>query len=126
MATSIIPFTRKKAKVVPLYKVGPVDAPDNYPAISILPIMSKLLERAVQTQDRYYLEERFLISKHQFGYQTNRSTQLATVLLHDEIHFEENDNNLAGTLFLDLNKAFDAISRSIVLTVLHMVLITTN
>ena len=48
LTTSIVPSEWKKAKVIPLYKSGLVNAPENYRPISILPILSKLLERAVQ------------------------------------------------------------------------------
>ena len=64
------------------------------------------------------LEKRSLISKFQFGYQpncSNRSTQQATILLPDEIRFEENDNKLVGALLLDLSKTFDTISHSVLL-----------
>ena len=61
------------------------------------------------------LEERSLIRKFQFGYRPNRSTQQATILLSDEIRFEANDKKLVGVLLLDLSKAFDTISRSVLL-----------
>ena len=77
--------------------------------------MSKLLERAVLEQVRDYLEDRSLISKFQFDYRPNRSTQQATILLTDKIHFEANDKKLVGALFLDLNKVFDTISDSVLL-----------
>ena len=101
--------------MIPLYKSGPVNEPENYRPISILPILSKLLERAVQEQIRDYQEERSLMSKFQFGYRRNRSTQQATILLTDEIRFEANDNKLVGALFLDLSKGFDTIRHSVLL-----------
>ena len=101
--------------MIPLYRSGPVNEPENYRPISILPILSKLLGRAVQEQIQDYLEERSLISKFQFGYRPNRSTQQATILLTDKIRFEANDKKLVGALLLDLSKAFDTISRSVLL-----------
>ena len=101
--------------MIPLYRSGPVNEPENYRPISILPILSKLLGRAVQEQIQDYLEERSLISKFQFGYRPNRSTQQATILLTDKIRFEANDKKLVGALFLDLSKAFGTISHSVLL-----------
>ena len=61
------------------------------------------------------LEKRSLISKFQSGYRPNRSTHQATILLSDEICFEANDKKLVGALLLDLRKAFNTISHSILL-----------
>ena len=83
MVTTAVPSEWKKARMIPLYRSGPVNEPENYRPISILPILSKLLGRAVQEQIQDYLEERSLISKFQFGYRPNRSTQQATILLTD-------------------------------------------
>ena len=115
MVTTAVPSEWKKARMIPLYRSGPVNEPENYRPISILPILSKLLGRAVQEQIQDYLEERSLISKFQFGYRPNRSTQQATILLTDKIRFEANDKKLVGALFLDLSKAFGTISHSVLL-----------
>ena len=61
------------------------------------------------------IEERSLISKFQFGYRPNRSTQQVTILLTDKICFQANNKKFVGALLLDLSKTFDAISRSVLL-----------
>lgn len=45
--TGAIPSEWKQAKIVPLFKSGNKDELDNYRPISILPILSKILEKAV-------------------------------------------------------------------------------
>ena len=115
LVTTTVPSERKKARVIPLYKSGPVYKPENYQPISILPFLSKLLERAFQEHIRDYLEGRSLISKFQFGYQPNCPTEQATILLTDEIRFEANDEKLVAVLFSDLSEAFDTINHSVLL-----------
>ena len=115
LVTTTVPSERKKARVIPLYKSGPVYKPENYQPISILPFLSKLLERAFQEHIRDYLEGRSLISKFQFGYQPNCPTEHATILLTDEIRFEANDEKLVTVLFSDLSEAFDTINHSVLL-----------
>ena len=77
----------------------------------MLPILSKVLEKAVHNQFMGYLEHRKLLNNNQFGYRTNRSTELATTLLVDDIRIAADKGMLTGVLFLDLSKAFDTINK---------------
>ena len=97
LVTTTVLSEWKKAKMIPLYKSGPVNEPEtiiDYRPIAILSILSSLPEMAVQEQIQYYLEENSLISKFQFGYPPNRSTKQALILLTNEIDFEANDKKL--------------------------------
>ena len=58
----------KQPKVIPVYKSGPTETPDNYRPISVLPSLSKVLEKAVHSQIITFFETNCLLSKHQFGY----------------------------------------------------------
>ena len=49
LTTSAVPALWKMAKVVPVHKSGSTNIPDNYRPISILPTLSKVLERVVHT-----------------------------------------------------------------------------
>ena len=53
-----VPSEWKQAKVVPLFKSGNKDDLDNYRPMSILPILSKILEKAVFHQLHSYLSEK--------------------------------------------------------------------
>ena len=52
----LIPREWKTAKVTPLYKSGPNTEIENYRPISVLSILSKILERIVHRQRLTYLE----------------------------------------------------------------------
>ena len=60
--TGIFPSIWKNARVVPLYKKGDKQDPSNYRPISILPTLSKIIERAVHTQFYGYLTARLEIT----------------------------------------------------------------
>ena len=45
-----VPSIWKVAKVVPIHKKGPHNNPEKYRPISVLPVLSKILERAVHQQ----------------------------------------------------------------------------
>ena len=110
--TCTVPRIWKKAMIIPTFKSGSVSNPENYRPISVLPILSKVLEKVVHTQLMDYLESNKLISNFQFGYRSNRSTELATTLFLDNIRREVNNGKLVGAVFMDLSRAFDTISHS--------------
>lgn len=115
LRSSTVPNAWKQAKIVPLFKSGDTNKPENYRPISVLPILSKLLEKAVHTQLMEFLENEKLLNDSQFGYRAKRSTHLATTLLVDEVRQAAENGKLVGALFLDLSKAFDTISHDVVL-----------
>ena len=67
------------AKVVPLYKNGQRNIPGNYRPISVLPAISKIMERILYDQLYDYLTKFELLSDSQFGVRKFHST--ATALL---------------------------------------------
>ena len=58
----------KIAKVIPLHKSGNKALPDNYRPISVLPVLSKILERVVYEQIADYLENNKMLTSCQFGF----------------------------------------------------------
>ena len=94
---------------MPLHKSGNTTDHNNFRQISILPIISKILEKAVHHQLIDYLERNSLLSQNQFGYRNKRSTELATALLTDSIRKAGDNGLLTGAVFLDLSKAFDTL-----------------
>ena len=97
------------AKVVPLFKSGNKDDLDNYGPISTLPILSKILEKAVFHQLHSYLSENFLLSPYQSGFRANCSTQLAVTFLTDKIRGHMDKGLLTGAVFIEKKKAFDTV-----------------
>ena len=51
------PDLMKLAKILPLHKGGELELPDNYRPISLLPVLSKVLERVVYEQTIQYLDK---------------------------------------------------------------------
>ena len=85
---------------------------DNYRPISVLPILSKLLEKFVHKQLIDHLEKNCMLFNFQFGFRSKRSTELAVTLLTDHIRKEADKGSLTGAIFIDLSKAFDTVSHS--------------
>ena len=116
LQSKIVPSAWKQAKIVPIFKSGDMENAENYRPISVLPVLSKLLEKAVHDQLLTFLESNELLNNSQFGYREKHSTQLASTLFVDEIRQAAEKGKMVGALFLDLSKAFDTISHDVILT----------
>ena len=87
----------------------------NYRPISILPTLSKILERAVHLQLYQYLITNNLLSNKQFGFRKGFSTTTALTSFADEVLLNMEQGKLCGAVFIDLTKAFDTVDHQIML-----------
>lgn len=115
LKTGVMPTEWKIALIKPLHKSGEGANPDNYRPISILPVLSKIMEKAVHNQLSEYLESNNLLSEKQFGYRKKRSTELATALLLYDIRQAADKGKITGAIFIDLSKAFDTLGHATLL-----------
>ena len=109
-----VPSERKSANVTPVHKKDKKEPATNYRPISLLSIISKVLERCVC--NRFYDHVREMINKAQHGFLHGRScvTQLLSRTLH---HIGQLlDRNIqTDVLFLDFAEAFDSVDHGILL-----------
>ena len=119
--TETVPDAFEEAKVVPLYKKGSKLDPGNYRPVSILCVLSKVLERAVHSQLGEYLERRGLIFDHQSGFRGGYSTDSCLIGLTDYIRGEIGKGNLVGMVLIDLQKAFNTVDHGIFLDKLRAI-----
>ena len=83
--------------------------------VSVLPTISKLLEKAVQMQLYSYLRDN-LLSQKQFGFRLNSSTVTASAMFTDKIPLAMDKGQLTGAVYIDLTKAFVMVNHSILLS----------
>jgi len=112
LETGIFPTAEKLAKITPIYKSGERSTLDNYRPISILNIISKVLEKIVCQQISEHLESENLLYQHQYGFRKNKCTQDAVLHIHDHIRQNMDKKNFTGALYIDLRKAFDTVTHS--------------
>jgi hypothetical protein len=113
-----VPSLWKIAKIVPIYKSGNANLLENHRPISVLPVLSKIIERAVHKPLLDYLEGNNLLNNCQYGFRNHRSTKLATTLLCDNIRRELDSGKFVGAVYIDLSKAFDTIGNLEILSVI--------
>ena len=117
--TSHFPSKWKVAKVSPIYKDGDKSDVSNYRSISVLPILSKILERVVHDQLYDYLTSNNILHPCQSGFRSNHSTNTTLIDVTDHILSNMNEGKVTGTIFLDLKEAFDNVSHRLLLKKLH-------
>ena len=78
----------KQAFVVPIYKKGDIEEPNNYPPISITSALSKIFETVLKDQIVEFLNKKNLLSYSQFGFRSHFSS--ADALLFATDHSKKN------------------------------------
>ena len=115
----IFPSSFKIAIIKPIFKSGDRQTTNNYRPISILPFMSKILEKLIHCRLVRHLDKNNIIHENQFGFQKNKSTYMPLLLLQDKITRALEDGEIAMGLYLDIKKAFDTVNISILLQKLN-------
>ena len=118
--TGVFPHALKIAKVVPIFKKGSRDNVSNYRPISILPIFSKLFEKAMLIRLNDYVTKSKILFPSQHGFQSGHSTYMPLLSMQDMISAAIDNGQYSIGIFLDLAKAFDTIDHNILLKKLHI------
>ena len=105
----------KKARVTPLYKSGDAFLVNNYRPVSVLPVISKIIERHVFNSFYDYLNSNHLLTEHQSGFRPKHSCETALHNIIDNWLCNIDAGKLTGVLFIDLSKAFDTVNHDVLL-----------
>ena len=112
ITTGIFPNAWKRARVSPIFKEDLRTDPNNYRPISVLPVVSKLIERVVFDQLYGYLNDNNLLTESQSGFRPMFSTETALLEATNEWLWNIVNNLLNGVMFPDLKKAFDTMDHA--------------
>ena len=107
MQSRSIPNEWKIHKIVPIPKSSDLSMVQNYRPISLLCILSKILESIIYNKVIDFIHP--LISKRQFGFLQNRSCLSQLLSLFSFIVNSIESKKPCDTVFLDFRKAFDTI-----------------
>ena len=102
-----IPDEWKLHKICPIPKKGDLTLVKNYRPITLLPIVSKVLERIVYNKIIPFI--RPLLSDHQFGFLKNRSCLKQLLVSFAQIFQNVNQGLQTNAIYFDFQKAFDSI-----------------
>ena len=107
--SGVFPRKMKIARVRALYKSDNKFLKDNYRPISLLPVMSKILEKYVYLKLVSHMDRNQVLFPKQFGFRVGYSTNDAFLLLVAEILNSFNEGFSLFLVFIDLRKAFDTV-----------------
>jgi len=107
------PEVLKTAKVIPIFKKGDKMNLNNYRPISLLPILSKVLEKVINLHITKKLDDLHLIDDDQYGFRTAHSTEDAVLKFIDYIEKAKKENKHVVSIHIDVSKAFDSCDHEI-------------
>ena len=117
--TGTFPEKMKIAKVIPLYKSGSKNDFNNYRPISLLPQLSKILEKLHSNRLNTFTKTCDILNPCQYGFRGKMSTTHALVKVVSEITNSLNKRKHSIGVFIDLQKAFDTVDHQLLCTKLE-------
>ena len=115
----LFPKIFKTAKLIPIFKSGNKQNIQNYCPISLLPSLSKFLEKLIKNRLINFFDKYEIIYDYQYEFRENRS--VVHRLLDVSVQTLDAIQNKQHTalLLMDIRKAFDTVSHNIVLQKLY-------
>lgn len=121
LTENIFPDCWKQALVIPMPKCSdPKEFKDLRP-ISILPAMSKVLERVVDMQIRLHITTYNILPEVQSGFRPLHSCETALLNITDDIIRGTDQNQVTVLVLVDFSKAFDTINYEILFAILKYI-----
>ena len=122
--SAVVPDEWKLANVVPVFKRGIKEHVQNYRPISLLCIVSKVLERCVLNHIWEHLQE--IINDHQHGFMPGRSCTSQLVGVLDKIGKVLARGEQIDVIYLDMTKAFNKVNHELLINKLRRFGFKTN
>ena len=111
------PSKLKMADISPIFKKLESVKKGNYRPVSVLPVVSKVFERIMDTQTNEYMEK--FLSPYLCGYRKGYSCQHALLVMIERWKKSLDNGGYAGGVLMDLSKAFDTINHKLLIAKLH-------
>lgn len=116
LLTGDFPSQWKMARVLPVPKNSSPSSLADFRPISILPVMSKILEHVASEQLKQFLDLKCLLPGTQSGFRANYSTTTALLKVTDDLYRACDDGMNTCLLMLDFSRAFDTLHHNTLLT----------
>ena len=114
-----VPEIWKIGAVKALHKSGPKNILSNFRPISVLPTITKILEKLIYEKLYQFLIDNRLLSSKQFGFRSGHSCTDAILCLINNVFKAKNSGKKVCVVSIDISKAFDTVSHPILLHKLY-------
>ena len=105
----------KVARFKPLYKKGSLTEPCNYRTISLLPLISKIIEKVTHDPTSTFLNSKKHLYTYESSFRKKHATDICLSYLNDKILKSFDEGIMTGMILIDLQKAFDTIYHDVLL-----------
>ena len=113
LSTGVLPSEWKNSTIVPIPKTQvPSTSPSGYCPISLLSLVSKVLERQVFNILADHVSEHNILSDQQFSFCPRFSNETALLSVTQSWFNSLDSNTSICAVFFDLAKAFDMVPRA--------------
>ena len=116
---SYFPHLWKIAKIIPIPKKPHTNLINDLRPISILPTMSKVLERILYNQIYQYSELQNILPLTQSGFRKGHSCTTALLKIVDDVRYHQDRSMDTALIALDFTKAFDSLDPNILQAILR-------
>ncbi|CAB4002046.1 Hypothetical predicted protein, partial [Paramuricea clavata] len=113
LSLGLAPTQWKRANITPVFKKEDPTLSSNYRPISLLCVLSKVLERCVHFYSYHHLAP--LIYEMQHGFVRGKSTTTQLLEVYHDILESVASGKKVDVIYLDLSKAFDKVPHSLLL-----------
>ena len=107
----------KLADLTPVHKNDDTTNKKNYRNVSLLPVVSKICEKVLQSQISAHVDK--FLSPYLCGYRQGFSAQHALVSMLEKWQKSVDKGGFGGGILMDLSKAFDTLNHDLLIAKLH-------
>ena len=113
ISESVFPYELKRSQVIPLFKKEDPPKNESNPPVSLLPHISKILERLIYRQISNYMENK--ISTCGTAFQKSDGTKHSLITMLEKCKKSLDKGEFVSVIFMDRLKVFDTIIHDLLL-----------